>query len=461
MNDTQREGILSNAKYLRDVRPLDPDEISQYVEGQPHPAVVRRVLREEALALRIVERGDGTFEPVADGPVGTDFDGVTSLPESYERRFHELLADEFGPHWFDGESGDQLRDIIRRQKEDYYRQHPVEYDRIAALGYGIYHLVDYYAVIQYVLDEIGKCGLLGKNLRILDVGAGVGGPTLGMYEYLPEDALVEYHAVEPSDAAFVLEHMLAETGQNFHWSIHELTAEAFCPDDSYDLICFGNVLSELDDPVAVVEKYLEYLSEDGSLVAIAPADLNTATQLRAVERAFSPEYTVFAPTLRLWPGYEPSDRGWSFDVKPDLDVPRFQERLDDGSETFVNVDVQYAYFILRKDGSRRREYRPDARRVAKMVDAEGLVTKRVNLVGVKLSHDLSDAGERPLFKVGDGSERAGHFAVVVNRTSLNEALVHVNYGEIVSFENVLVLWNEDEDAYNLVVDEETFVERVA
>lgn len=461
MSGSQREQILANAKYLRNVRPLDPGEISQYVEGNPHPAVVKRVLHEEALTLELVERPDGTFVPVADEPILPDFVEVEALPTEYERRLEDLLAKEYGPNWFEGDSGEHLRETIRKLKEDYFRQNPVAYDYDAALGYAVYHLPDYYAVVQYVLAEIATRGLIDHHFRVLDVGAGVGGPALGVHDFFPHDALVDYHAVEPSDAARVLGELVEETDRNFRASIHRETAEAFEPDGTFDLVLFANVLSELDDTVGVVETYLECLGADGSLVGLAPADRNTATQLRQVERTFSPEYTVYAPTLRLWPGYEPSDEGWSFDVKPDLAVPTFQRRLDDGSGEFVNVDVQYAYFVLRADGQRRREFRPDERRVTKMADSEHHVTNRVNVAGVKLSHDLSETGNRPVFRVGDGSERVDHFAVVVNRTVLNEPLVQADYGTVLVFEGALLLWNDDEEAYNLVVDEETVVDRVA
>ncbi|ELK44162.1 tyrA operon protein, partial [Haloferax sp. BAB-2207] len=35
-----RDAVRDNAKYLRNVRPVDPDEIVDYIEGAPHPAVV-------------------------------------------------------------------------------------------------------------------------------------------------------------------------------------------------------------------------------------------------------------------------------------------------------------------------------------------------------------------------------------------------------------------------------------
>ncbi|GAA0198874.1 small ribosomal subunit Rsm22 family protein [Haladaptatus pallidirubidus] len=475
MNSDQREQVRSNALYLRDVRPIDPEEIAEYIEGQPHPAVVRQVLREQSLDLALVERDDGAFEPVSEEPIAPEFRGVESFPEQYSRKLEDLLVGEFGVGWPDGESGAQLRETIRRLKEDYFAQNSVEYDYRVALGYAIYHLPDYYAAVQYVLSELAERGLLSKKLRVLDVGAGVGGPALGLHDFYPEDSLVEYHAVEPSDAVEVFAAMTEETRESFDATTHRETAEAFEPDGEYDIVLFANVLTEVDDPETVVEKYLDYLADDGAMVAIAPADKNASIGLREVERSVSDRTTVYSPTLRLWPSEEPSDRGWSFDVKPDLEIPAFQRRLD-GSEDrdesedggaddrgdgeFVNVDVQYSHVILRTDGIRRREFTADKSRSAKMAEMERHVTERVNLVAVKLSHSLSEDGRNELFKISDGSENVGHFAVLTKETALNRALREAAYGGLVSFEEVLVLWNEDEGAYNLVVDEKTIVDRL-
>jgi len=484
----RREQVRENAEYLRNVRPLDPDEIAEYVEGQPHPAVVRQVLREQAPSLDLVERSDGTFTPVDDDPATPAFAGVESFPESYARTLEDLLVERFGPDWHAGESGDDLRETIRALKADYFRNERVEYDALAALGYAIYHLPDNYAVAQYVLHELAEAGLVGRRLRILDVGAGVGGPALGVHDYLPADALVEYHAVEPSAAADVFERLVAETGRNFHPTLSRTTAEAFARDgrdgaaseSAYDLILFANVLNELDDPESVVERYLDHLADDGTLIAIEPADRETAIGLRAVERAVADEAgtaTVFAPTLRLWPGERPTDRGWSFDVRPDIGVPSFQRKLDEGAGEsgeragnsdgatpatgeFVNVDVQYAYSLVRTDGRRKLDFRADPDRAAKMAEMERHVTQRIDLVAVKLSHSLAADGSNPVFRVGDGSESTDHFAVLTDETALNADLRSADYGDLLAVEQALVLWNDDEEAYNLVVDEETVVDRI-
>jgi SAM-dependent methyltransferase len=459
---SRREGVRANAQYLREVRPIDPDEIAEYVDGQPHPAVVRQILREEAVDLGLVERDDGTFVPVAERRVSPAFHGVEALPERYVRVVEELLVDRFGPDWHRGDSGDALRETIRKLKDDYYRQRAVEYDEQVALAYAVYHLADYYAVGQYVLDALGGDGLLDHDLRVLDVGAGVGGPALGCHDYLPDDAVVDYHAVEPSAAADVLDALLAETGPNFHPTVHRETAEGFDPQGPYDLVCFCNVLSELDDPVAVVERYADYLPDDGTLVLVAPADRNTSVGLREVERAVEDGLTVYAPTVRLWPGERPTAECWSFDQRPNVEAPAFQRRLaaaaDEPSE-FTNTSVKFSHALLRPDGKRRIAATADPSRHAQFGALADHVTDRVDLLAAKLSHDLADGGN-PVFRVSDGSESEPVYGVLVKETSLNADLAAAGYGDLLSVERALALRNDDEGAYNLVVDEETVVDRV-
>lgn len=464
MNASQRDGVRDAARYLLEVRPLDPEELREYVEGRPSPEAVRRVLREQAVELGLVELDDGTFVPVGDEPAPPLAGPVSGLPERYDRTVETLLVERFGPDWATGTSGDRLRETVRRLKEDYYRGRGVTYDALVALGYAIYHLADHYAAVQYVLSDLAHRGLVDRSLRVLDVGAGVGGPALGLVDWLPDDALVEYTAVEPSPAAAVLEALLARTGPNVHWSVERTTAEAFEAADPFDVVLLANVLSELDEPARVATRYADAVADDGALVLIAPADLETATGLRDIERAVerTADFVVYAPTVRLWPGHQPTDRCWSFDVRPDLDVPTCQRALDQpagATGEFVNVDVQFAYALLRPTGSPLLELTPAADRHAPLAESETQVADRVDCVAVKLSHDLADGGN-PLYLVGDGSQRIDHFAVLAQETALNAGLREAAYGDGLVFERVLVLWNDDEAAYNLVVDDETTVDVV-
>jgi 2-polyprenyl-3-methyl-5-hydroxy-6-metoxy-1,4-benzoquinol methylase len=474
MKESRRAAVRDAAKYLRQVRPLDPAELAEYVEGQPHPAAVAAVLRESAVGLGLRERDDGTFVPAPEGPVSVSVDRVAGLPDRAERVVEDRLVERFGPGWADGDTGDRLRERLRDVKSRYFRGAPVEYDPETALAYAVYHLPATYATAAYVLADLAADDLVPARCRVLDVGAGVGGPALALETLLAHEGLVDYTAVEPSAAADVLSALLADSSPYFHTEVVRSAAEAFDPDGLYDLILFSNVLSELADPAAVVGRLLPHLAEDGTVAAVAPADRETATGLRRVEREVERTHgaTVYAPTVRLWPGETPESTSWSFDVEADIDVPPFQRRLDRGDRataeatdvpgdgTYVNVDIRYAYSYLRGDDARRIEYTPDPASLARMADMDEYVTERIDCAGVKLSHDLSDAEPaNPLFLVGDGSQRVDQFAVLTEASVLNRDLLEAAYGDLLHFENVLVLWNDDERAYNLVVGAETAVDR--
>jgi len=471
-----RDAVLDAAKYLRGVRPLEPGELREYVEGRPREAVVRQVLRERAADLGVVERDDGAFVVPPEEPVQASFRGVDRLPERYDRVVEAELVAAYGADWYLGDSGDRLRETIRRFKDDYYRRNPVEYDRDVALGYAVYHLAGYYAAVQYVLAELAEDGLLGHDLRVLDLGAGVGGPALGLFDFLPGSALVDYHAVEPSAAtADVLDALLEEAPRNVHATVHRETAEAFDPDGEYDLVLACSVLSELEDAESVVRRYLDSLAADGTVLALAPADKHTSTHLREVERAVEDDpATVYGPTPRLWPGRRPSDRGWTFDERPAVEAPAVQARLADASQDpgeFRHTDVRFSYSLLRLDGRRRHDVELSGDRLLALGDADDRVTDRADLLVAKLSRNLAGDGggggggggddhANPVFKVSDGSENTDCYAVLVRPTSLNRDVETADYGDLLSVEDALVLWNDDEDAYNFVLDEETVVDAV-
>ena len=169
-----RDAVLNNAKYLRQVRPIDPEEITDYITGTPHPAVIREILREEAYALKIREQADGTFVPVSEKPLERPSWQPEAFPQPYADTIEDLLIEQFGLQWAAGETGAGLRSAIRSLKSQYLEGDSVSYDYQTALGYAIYHLPTYYASIGYVLDDLAMNDWLSRSLRILDIGARTG-----------------------------------------------------------------------------------------------------------------------------------------------------------------------------------------------------------------------------------------------------------------------------------------------
>ncbi|MFW6152747.1 MAG: SAM-dependent methyltransferase, partial [Halobacteriota archaeon] len=208
----------------------------------------------------------------------------------------------------------------------------------------------------------------------------------------------------------------------------------------------------------------ECVDEGGAWVAIAPADPRTSIQLYDVERTLVPPATAYAPMLRLWPDRQPTDACWSFVERPVTEVPPFQRRLQREAkpadrERYVTRSIRYSYTILRRDGHRRFDVRGDPARFIPLGDVGRAIGDRVDVITVKLSGDLAPPQGNSLVRVGDGSQRDDCFAVCVRPTALNRGLIEAPYGSIMTIDGALVLWNDDESAINLVIDEESIVER--
>ena len=461
MEDNLKKEILSNVKYLKSIRPFSPKEIGGYISKEIDAEEIRSLILENAFKIGIIENTDGSFSLPGEDPIISKDAPIRKFPQEHVKILESMLENKYGDEWFKGESGKEIRERIRKIKNKYYCREEVSYDEDNAFAYAIYHLPGYYAAMQYILNNLSEKHIIGRKLRVLDVGAGVGGPALGFIDYIPQDVLLEYNAVEPSESKIILEELLRKSGENVHINIYQKTAEEFEPDGIYDIILFANVISELKDPVSVVRKYSEFVAKTGSMILIAPADKNTAIELRNVERKLSEKMNIYFPDICLWTGKKSRGKNWSFEVMPELEIPSFQEKIDkEGERTgeFLNIDVQVAYSILRWDQKTKFEHVFDVSRVMPLSDSHTQVTKRVDVIAVKLSHDLSE-GKNALFLIGDGSEKIDHYIVVVKKTLENRSVFEASYGEIILIKMALVLWNEDENACNLVIDGQTTIER--
>lgn len=456
--------VLDAARYLRSVRPIDPAELVAYTEAAATPSAIRAVLREWASDLALVERSDGTFAPPSTEPIAAIGEPIDRLPTDREAFLESQLDEHRGGGWADGEAAKRFREQLRDLKARYLDGGAVSYDADDADAYLLYHFPRSYAATRYVLDALFEAGLHDHHLRVLDVGAGVGAHLAAVDDATPSDALVEYVAVEPSPLSVHLEALAGDgVDRNTHVTHHDAHFEAVELADAFDLVVLGSVLSEVASPRALARKALEHVAPDGSWLAIAPADARTSTQLRDIERELEGDAGIFAPTLRLWPDRRPSDTCWSFIEQPPLAVPRVQRRLaagaDDG-DAIINSAVRYSYSVLRPDGARRYDVTASGASVLPLADVADAVGERVDAIAVKLSGDLADDGNA-VYRIGDGSQSVPCFAVLVAPSVLNRPLETAPYGAVVHLHNALVLWNDDEGAANLVVDDEVEVAVVA
>lgn len=464
---TLESQLHDTVRYLQKVRPLDPQELATYVDGDA--ASVEAILRTRAVDWGLIRDATGRYKPAPSGAIPTGEWAQDTLPPKIGEVGTELLSAYGGRSWASGDSGERLRAAVDALKADYMAGRRVSYTQETLLAYLIYHLPRYYATIGYVLTPLLERSLLGRPLKIAEVGAGTGGPMLGIGDRLGPKSLIEYHAIEPSPAIDVLEHMTAATSPNLHPQLHRSRVERWLddPDGPFDLIICANILGELQDPAGVMKQLLGCLREDGALVLVEPGDREQSVRLRTVERQLTAEATVFAPEPRLWAGLQPSDTGWGFDVGVQLEPPSWQRQLqatapDPAADTYLNPHVQFSYSILRPDGQVRFAPPFDRQRVTPLAETTGKITDRINVVGTKLSHDLSSTPEsNGVFRIGDGSQAEDHFIIQTVSGELVDAIDWVPYGSVCRFEGVLTLWNDAEGAVNLVVDHASVVEPLA
>ena len=466
--------ILDSARYVRQIRPIDPAELVTYVGTEATIEWVRSVLREHAFDLGLIERADGTFVPVSENRMIPTRATVKKVPDWVDTVLEDLLCDRFGDAWHAGTTGDQLREAIRACKAAYFADEPVIYDETTAIGYAIYHLPTSYATTRYVLGAVGPIGFESHTLRILEVGAGVGGSTIGLLDQVGSDCLLSYHVIESSEPALtVLDALVAREDRNVHWTIDHATIEAASLAEEYDLIVCSKVVSELDDPRSVLDRLSDHLAADGYVMIIEPADERTSRCLRTIESDIvrNSALGVYSPTIRLWSGRQPTTADWSFDERPAIAIPTVQRKLDEGPRAgpenrdpatgeFVNVAVRYSYSMLRADDRTRIDFRPRPKQWTPLAEVPNRISERLDVAVVKLSNSIAPDGANPVYVIGDGSQLVEHFAVQTVTNQWNVALKHAAYGDVLLMRRVLALWNDDEQATNLVVDAESTIKAV-
>jgi hypothetical protein len=132
------------------------------------------------------------------------------------------------------------------------------------------------------------------------------------------------------------------------------------------------------------------------------------------------------------------------------------------SYRYVNTDIKYSYAILRKDALKRELYHLSAgSRFLRFSKLHLHIGKRVNVAGIKMSAELGDKRSH-VFKLCDGTAKTQVYAVLPSYhiTPENDLITTAPYGSILELQNVLVRYNKEHDAYNLLVSRNTRVNPV-
>ncbi|HJJ46828.1 MAG TPA: class I SAM-dependent methyltransferase [Methanocorpusculum sp.] len=405
-----------------------------------------------------------------------------SIPQ-LERITTNYIEKITGKKWNDETILEKIRDAVLSQKESYWKEgekRTIAYrGAYSILSYMVYQMPGYVHEVTEFFGRLIIAGLIRKKIRALDVGSGVGTATIGMIRALTcfPEMQSEITAVEQSDTAreayaFVVPEIIknlkstATIGKQIGLDV---TKEL--PDGKYDVIICANLINELSrldlsDKTKFLVSLSEHLTPDGNLIVLEPADLNNAIQLRKIAcDAKEKGLTIYAPCNDIRGVPCKVSPCWTFCSYADIKPTKLMYALGGEKEKyrFVNTDVKFSYAIFRIDGHRKCGYRipPDAKR-ARLSQIKRHVGKRIHVTVSVMSNDIGDK-KNYLYLVCDGTGTVPCYLALpaFHRTPEHEALLTASYGSVVAVDSVLVLYNEKQNAYNLLLGKNSYCRMIA
>ena len=395
------------------------------------------------------------------------------IPDYIQQLVEAYIERKTSKAWDDPAVLDRMRNAILVQKSQYWKGQPVSYRKAyPVLGYLAYHAPVYLVQFEHILWQIIGQGLAKSHMRILDLGTGPGVVPLAIIDLLGRvgTGSADIYAVERSEEHFEAYNALvpaAAAAQSDAVRVEKLIREdiralkAGALPDRIDLMVFSNVLGELRDMnieerADLVTDLADHLAPDGTVVVVEPADLKNATAMRQTVRAIADRgFTIYSPCSFIWGTACNPERCWTFEQKSNIRPTRLMERLSEEGNgyRFINVDIKYSSALLRKDGMMQHAYRvPPGAKFARFSHLRRHRDRTINVVAALMSGNLGDDRTK-VYKVCDGTPADPVYAVIpaTLRGPNREIFAEVEYGGIVELRGVLVRFNRDHDAYNLVI----------
>ncbi|MEL4304565.1 small ribosomal subunit Rsm22 family protein [Methanococcoides sp. LMO-2] len=493
-----KNNILSTLKYVsRMKKEFMLSEIKDYIEEEMSTQDIYKVVSPFLFDLKInatpmdddfritpglsrerMELSDEEKEKIL------SFFGSAVVPGQLQKIIENYITLKTTKDWDDPMVLEKIRKAIVAQKNAYWKSGKsriISYEKgYSILAYLAYQFPVYFVQFEHILHSLVSDGMLKKRMKILDIGTGPGTVPLAITDFYKrlDNAEAAIHSVELYDEnieaydAIVPEYAKKVSGLTVEKPVKANLVDLKPEDipDNIDLMIFSNVLNEIreltiDQKAELVKKLSSKLAEDGNIILIEPADRANSTEFRKLTLALKLQgLGIYSPCSFIWcQGCKP-DECWSFEQKEDINPTRLMKKLADCEEAFryLNTDIKYSYAIMRKDNLSRVSYKvPLKSKFARLADVNKHVGKRINVVCSLMSGDLGDS-KYSVYKICDGTTRKQVYALLPSHHEVpeNDLIKTAGYGNVLELFNVLVKYNEDKDAYNLLLSRNSTVAKV-
>lgn len=405
-----------------------------------------------------------------------DFFTEGTLPPALGQAIEQYITNKVGRAWNDPAILERIRKAIIGQKNDYWKpvqQRSLQYTKAySVLGYLTYHFPVYFMQTEHLLAMLAREGLLKKSMAILDAGTGPGVVPFAIADFWSrlDGAKADVYSVERSEEhieafLYLRDRFVPKGGRVSIKSPVKEDIAVFDPAKvprALDLILFSNILNELFEGdinrrADLVMKYADRLHPEGTILIVEPAEEVTSTQLRRLSLALRKRgLTIHSPCSFIHGTNCTPDRCWSFVTEQNIRPTRIMENLAACSEPYryMNTDIKYSYTVIRKDGRIKEPYHlPPGSRALRLSQIHRYLDTRVDIIAAKMSENLGD-GKTVVFRICDGSAEKPVFAVIpaYHVTTENKILIAAPYGAVLELQDVLVRYNKNHDAYNLLVN---------
>jgi RecQ family ATP-dependent DNA helicase len=386
-----------------------------------------------------------------------------TISKLIEESVQDVLINNYGDGWKN--NGERYYSCYELLRKDFNKE---AYSGDVPYFYSMYYMLINIPKLELVLIQLLRRKKLPKNLKILDVGSGVGTTSIAFLDFfILLSNLCNLYSYENFIDGFTIDSVEASFDnitvfrENINYFINRLSKYTktdkfiiknpiqsdiidFSTKEKYDLIILSNVLNEIkyEDRKNVLERLSTYINENGEIIIIEPADEKKSKQLNRLKKDITQKTTLksIAPCGIC----DNCNCCWSFRTSniANADLIKYfdgiySKKNNTKFDLFYNNRLKWSYCILSNS-----KVSLNITNLNKLYQGKNNnISIQVNIIGNK---------EKNLYRICDGQ---GNKGVLYSK----EELGFYSYGDILEIKGYTI---EKDNVYKVIVDENSNILRL-